>query len=189
MAALVPARTARQEMRLLAQRIDVSQKDEMAMMRGWLSDRGLAVPAEAADHLHHDVEGRPLHMPGMLTADEMARLADATGTAFERLFLEGMIKRHQGPHVVKELFGAGAAQKRSSSASRRMWTRPARRINRMNALLNASRPRTPDPSTYDFRLPTSRLPFSSSPLLPRPRTPRRPQARLLRRQRPPATSW
>lgn len=111
MAALVPSRTARQEMRLLAQRIDVSQKDEIAMMQGWLRERGFPVPIEGGDHQHHDAAGQPLQMPGMLTADEMARLADATGVAFERLFLEGMIRHHQGAlTMVKQLFSAGGAQ-------------------------------------------------------------------------------
>ena len=32
-------------------------------------------------------------MPGMLSAEEMARLAEAKGTAFDRLFLDGMIKQ------------------------------------------------------------------------------------------------
>jgi uncharacterized protein (DUF305 family) len=51
-------------------------------------------------------------MPGMLTADEMARLAEARGAAFDRLFLELMIKHHEGALVmVKELLAQpGAAQ-------------------------------------------------------------------------------
>jgi uncharacterized protein (DUF305 family) len=51
-------------------------------------------------------------MPGMLTADEMSRLAASSGTAFDRLFLEGMIKHHGGALImVQQLFSApGAAQ-------------------------------------------------------------------------------
>jgi uncharacterized protein (DUF305 family) len=51
-------------------------------------------------------------MPGMLTAEQMARLAAAEGPAFDRLFLEGMIQHHQGAlTMVKDLFKtAGAAQ-------------------------------------------------------------------------------
>jgi uncharacterized protein (DUF305 family) len=54
--------------------------------------------------------GAPM-MPGMLTADEMAKLAAAKGPEFDRLFLEGMIKHHGGAiTMVQELFktpGAG----------------------------------------------------------------------------------
>jgi len=35
MTALVPAGTARQEIRLLAERIEISQKDEIALMQRW----------------------------------------------------------------------------------------------------------------------------------------------------------
>lgn len=35
-------------------------------------------------------------MDGMLSSSEMNALKDATGVAFDRLFLEGMIKHHQG---------------------------------------------------------------------------------------------
>ena len=51
-------------------------------------------------------------MPGMLTADEMKRLAAASGPEFDRLFLEYMIKHHHGAlTMVKELFATpGAGQ-------------------------------------------------------------------------------
>jgi uncharacterized protein (DUF305 family) len=35
-------------------------------------------------------------MPGMLTPHQMQALAAARGTAFDRLFLQGMIQHHQG---------------------------------------------------------------------------------------------
>ena len=51
-------------------------------------------------------------MPGMLTSAEMAALAEARGPAFDRLFLEGMIKHHEGAlTMVKQLLATpGAAQ-------------------------------------------------------------------------------
>jgi uncharacterized protein (DUF305 family) len=114
MAALVPSRTARQDLTMLAQRIDVSQVDEMAMMRQWLRDRDEEVPAEASAHAAHGEHGAmtaPL-MPGMLSAEEMAALERSTGDAFVRRFLEGMIKHHQGAiTMVRALFATpGAAQ-------------------------------------------------------------------------------
>src|SRR5437868_10412216 len=44
MVALVPQRSASEDVRKLAQRIDVSQQDEMKMMREWLLARGQQVP-------------------------------------------------------------------------------------------------------------------------------------------------
>ena len=103
---LLASRTASENMRKLALRIEVSQADEIKMMQGWLETRGLEVPNEHAHHMH----GATL-MPGMLTPQEMDRLAGATGAEFDRLFLEFMIKHHEGALImVKELFvtpGAG----------------------------------------------------------------------------------
>ena len=106
MTALVATRSSSEAIRKLAQRIDLSQADEIKMMQEWLTGRGQKVPDQ---HAHH-APGATL-MPGMLTAEEMARLAQATGPEFDRLFLEFMIKHHEGAlTMVQDLFaqpGAG----------------------------------------------------------------------------------
>ena len=99
---LVPARTGSEAMHRLARRIEVSQKDEIAIMERWLERRGETVP----EGHHHG----PL-MPGMLTEEELSRLADATGDEFERLFLDLMIRHHEGALVmVEDLFSSGGGQ-------------------------------------------------------------------------------
>jgi uncharacterized protein (DUF305 family) len=134
MVALIPDRTGREDMRLLGHRIDVSQADEIKMMRHWLEVRRQDVPGEHAHHVH----GATL-MPGMLTPEEMERLAGAKGAEFDRLFLEGMIKHHGGAlTMVQELFGTpGAGQEveifsfaSDVDADQRM------EIERMGAMLN-----------------------------------------------------
>ena len=107
MTALLETRTKSDDMRKLAERIEVSQADEIKMMQHWLRDHGKPVPDEHAHHAH----GATL-MPGMLTPEEMARLAAAAGPEFDRMFLAFMIKHHQGALVmVKELFASpGAGQ-------------------------------------------------------------------------------
>lgn len=107
MTALVATRTSREDMRLLARRIDLSQGDEIALMGEWLKARG--VPPPEAPHAH---EGAP--MPGMLTAVEMQRLAEAKDAEFDRLFLDFMIRHHEGALVmVEELFAARGAGQQS----------------------------------------------------------------------------
>lgn len=105
MVALINDRTANPNMKMLGLRIQVSQDDEMDMMRKWLAERGAAIPGP---HAHHEPGG---FMPGMLTPEEMAALAAAKGVEFDRLFLQGMIKHHAGAiTMVEELFkspGAG----------------------------------------------------------------------------------
>jgi uncharacterized protein (DUF305 family) len=137
MVALIAARTSREDMRLLGKRIDVSQADEIRMMENWLRVRRQEVPGAHAMHMH----GATL-MPGMLTPEEMERLAAAKGAEFDRLFLEGMIKHHAGAlTMVDELFatpGAGQEVEIFSFASdvdadQRM------EIDRMGAMLNELR--------------------------------------------------
>lgn len=100
MTALLATRTRNDSMRKLALRIEVSQADEIRMMQEWLKRRGQEVPGEHAHHAH----GAKL-MPGMLTPDQMEHLAAAQGAEFDRLFLELMIRHHEGALImVKELF-------------------------------------------------------------------------------------
>jgi len=124
MTALVSARTRRAQLRLLAERIGVSQTDEMALMRRWLRAHGGSGDATAShdmsEHDGHDMSGTggiqlmPL-MPGMLSRTEMAALRAARGARFDRLFLEGMIRHHGGALTMVEqlLHAPGAAQESS----------------------------------------------------------------------------
>jgi uncharacterized protein (DUF305 family) len=106
MVELVPSRTAREDVRVLAGRIRLSQADEIGLMRRWLEGRGAHVPDEHAHHAH----GAAL-MPGMLTAGEMRQLSESRGEAFDRLFLELMIRHHEGAlTMVRTLFAAGGGQ-------------------------------------------------------------------------------
>jgi len=114
MAGWAPTHGARQDVAVLCERIVVGQRDEIAMMREWLGDRGLEVP-DATSTRHKMKMGDTVHemlMPGMLSDEEMAALDKARGPEFDRLFLEGMIKHHQGAiDMVDVLFKSyGAAQ-------------------------------------------------------------------------------
>ena len=114
MAGWAPTHGARQDVAILCERIVVGQRDEIAMMQGWLGDRGLEVP-DAASTRHKMKMGDMVHemlMPGMLSDEDMAALNVARGPEFDRLFLEGMIRHHQGAiDMVEVLFKSyGAAQ-------------------------------------------------------------------------------
>ncbi len=107
MTVLVEERTTRETMRLLSQRIALSQEDEINMMRDWLQSRDLEVPDLTAHH-EHDAE----LMPGMASPEQMQVLADAAGPAFDDLFLELMIEHHRGALTMVDslLDQRGAAQ-------------------------------------------------------------------------------
>jgi uncharacterized protein (DUF305 family) len=63
-------------------------------------------------HDGHGAHDAPADMPGLLTPAELAALARARGPEFDRLFLSGMIRHHQGAvTMVRQLFGTqGAGQ-------------------------------------------------------------------------------
>src|SRR5437764_1953322 len=83
-------------------------------MQTWLRDRGLPVPDATSTRHKMTMNGmtHEMLMPGMLTDEEMAELDKARGAEFDRLFLIGMIKHHQGAvDMVNDLFlRYGAAQ-------------------------------------------------------------------------------
>ena len=100
MAALVADRTNRPELIDVAGRINASQDDEIRFMQDWLRSRGEPVPDPTAHHAMHTTH----MMAGMATPEQMAELAAAEGTAFDRLFLTLMIAHHEGAvRMVEEL--------------------------------------------------------------------------------------
>jgi uncharacterized protein (DUF305 family) len=104
MTAMVDERAARDDLSLMADRMTISQVEEIAQLAAWLEDRGEDVPAEhAADH-----PGDDHAMPGMLTTEQLAHLEVARGEAFDELFLQYMILHHEGAvRMVEDLLTNG----------------------------------------------------------------------------------
>ena len=98
MAELVADRTNRPELIDVAGRIDVSQQDEIEFMQQWLRERGERMP-DPSDHGAMHTDHR---MAGMATPLQMADLAAAEATDFDRLFLQLMITHHDGAVTMVE---------------------------------------------------------------------------------------
>ena len=115
MAGLGPTHGASPPLRILTARTINAQEDEIATMQRWLRDRGQPVPEVQIEGTTLVVRGAgddALHMPGMLTPDQMRDLDQARGPDFDRRFLTYMIQHHRGAvTMVDHLFGTdGAAQ-------------------------------------------------------------------------------
>jgi uncharacterized protein (DUF305 family) len=149
MTALIPTRSSRQDIRMLGQRITVSQKDEIAMMQQWLRDRHQQVPARDAQPGRQTMAGNSMNMPGMamsdtlmpgmLTSEQLAELAKTNGDEFDKLFLADMIRHHEGALVmVKSLLGTtGSGQEAEVFRfASEVDTDQRAEIARMNALLD-----------------------------------------------------
>lgn len=119
MTALAAEHRAGTPLALMAERMDTSQSDEIDQFEEWLTARGEDVPPAPAvgdtdGHESHDAhEG----VPGMATTVELDELAAARGEAFDRLFLELMIRHHEGALLmVADLFAAGGGQEPAAFA-------------------------------------------------------------------------
>ena len=110
MARMAPTHGAGPQLLVLSGRIINAQNDEIALMQRWLRDRGQPVPDPS--HMDHGAHGMQMDMPGMATPAQLERLDAARGAEFDRVFLELMIRHHEGAIVmVQELFSSyGAAQ-------------------------------------------------------------------------------
>jgi uncharacterized protein (DUF305 family) len=105
MAELVKDRTNNESVVAVAGRILAGQADEITFMRSWLTERGEPV-AMAMDHSGHGGHGGHHMMSGMATSEQLAALAAAKGTEFDRQFLTLMIAHHEGAvDMVDELLG------------------------------------------------------------------------------------
>lgn len=113
MANWAPSRGARPDVRTLAGRIDVAQRDEIALMQRWLRERREMVPDPTHVIAGHQMQGASPSdtlMPGMLTPEQMKQLEAATGAEFDRLFLTFMIQHHQGAlTMVEQLWASPGA--------------------------------------------------------------------------------
>lgn len=104
MASFVPDGTETPGILRLAERIDASQEYEIGLMRRWLTDRGEAPPepepavSRKGRRAYTDAIGRA--MAGMASPTDMATLKAAREAEFDRLFLELMIRHHEGALVM-----------------------------------------------------------------------------------------
>ena len=90
MSKLAAKRTNNKTIIDLANRIDLSQVDEINFMESWLSSRDQnAHEMNHKDHMH-------MNMSGMATPAQIESLKNSNSTDFDRLFLQLMIKHHDG---------------------------------------------------------------------------------------------
>ncbi len=93
------------EVAALAEEIRAAQAPEIETMTDWLVGWDEEVPATSRDHAHAGhggEEGAEIEdaemagMPGMVSADQLAALEDASAAEFEQRWLELMVAHHEG---------------------------------------------------------------------------------------------
>lgn len=108
----------------LAKDIKDAQQPEIAQMKSWLAKAG--APLEM---------GHSMGMGGMLTDAQISTLSAATGTEFDKLFLQGMIAHHQGAiHMAQMVTDSRNAQ--AAALGKAIVESQTTQITYMQGLLN-----------------------------------------------------
>ena len=92
MSGFAETRSSNEEVKKLARQIYAEQEPEIAQMKIWLEKTNSSMDM-----------GHDMGMNGMLTDSEIEAMKSATGKAFDRLFLEGMIAHHEGAIHMAEM--------------------------------------------------------------------------------------
>ncbi|CAB4752928.1 unannotated protein [freshwater metagenome] len=98
----------------LMERIEAAQAPEIEQMTGWLEDWDQPVPdlgdmsgmgsGDMSDMDHSDMDMDNMDdMTGMMSAEDMADLEAAQGSAFEQMWLSMMIEHHEGAVEMAEV--------------------------------------------------------------------------------------
>jgi len=107
MSGFAETRSSNEEVKKLARQIYAEQEPEIAQMKLWLEKTNSSIDM-----------GHDMGMNGMLTDSEIEAMKSATGKAFDRLFLEGMIAHHEGAiHMAEMIVDSDNAEARKLGQS------------------------------------------------------------------------
>ncbi|VVJ16326.1 Uncharacterised protein [Amycolatopsis camponoti] len=95
MAKLVPSRSTDPKVVDLASRIAKAQDPEIQQMQSWLTSWGAGMSGMPG-MTHESMPGMSGSMPGMMSEEDMKKLEAAKGAEFDKMWLDMMIKHHQG---------------------------------------------------------------------------------------------
>ncbi|WP_404953137.1 DUF305 domain-containing protein [Streptomyces sp. 147326] len=132
MAGLAPSRAQSAEVKKLAEDIRKAQDPEIKTLSGWLTSWGEQVPAEG--EMDHSAHG----MAGMMSPQEMEKLKNSSGAAFDTAFMELMIKHHEGAVEMAKAEKAQGVFPDAKTMADAIVTAQSAEIEQMNKLLGRS---------------------------------------------------
>lgn len=125
MSTLAETHTTNPEILALAKQIKDAQAPEIEQMTSWLDSAGMGMDM-----------GHDMGMGGMLSEEQMAALENAQGTAFDKLYLEGMIAHHEGAlQMTKMITNSNNAEAKQLAAN--IVTSQTAEIDKMKQMLAA----------------------------------------------------
>ncbi|MGH3935688.1 MAG: DUF305 domain-containing protein [Pseudonocardiaceae bacterium] len=134
MSEMVVQRAGSPQVKDLAARIQSAQQPEIDQMTGFLRAWNATVPEvhSPMGGMDHGAGGA---MPGMMSGDQMQQLGQATGDAFDRMFLQMMITHHQGAVTMAETELKDGQNPQARQLAQRIIDAQQREIAEMQSLL------------------------------------------------------
>lgn len=118
------------EVKQRATAITAVQEPEMKQMTGWLTGWGKPVPSPS--HSDHSVEDS---IPGMMTEDEMHELGKTKGSMFDRVWIQMMIRHHQGAVTMAKAEQASGKSPATIALAKKIVTGQSAEVGRLKRLL------------------------------------------------------
>lgn len=128
--ALDPRANASPEVKLLAEGVQAAQAPEIAQMKQWLTAWGAPMEMDTMDG--HDMAA----MDGMMSNDDMTALGEASGTSFDTMWLEMMIRHHEGAIAMANTVKSSGADPQVETLADAIIAGQQAEIDKMQALLN-----------------------------------------------------
>ncbi|MDF3300881.1 DUF305 domain-containing protein [Streptomyces tropicalis] len=137
MAGLAPSRAKSQQVKDLAEKIEQAQAPEINTMSGWLRTWGAKVPGTGMSGMENmpGMAHSDSSMSGMMSDADMAELKGLSGAAFDRAFLQMMIRHHQGAIEMAKAEQAKGAYGPARTMAKSIVTSQSAEIAEMNAML------------------------------------------------------
>lgn len=132
MADMALKRATNAKVKALAPKIKAAQSPEIARLSGWLTGWGAPIPATAGQH---DMSGSGGQMDGMMSAQEMTDLGAATGSAFDRMWLQMMVRHRQGAVAMAKTELAQGTNPESKELAQSIIDSQSVEIAQMNSIL------------------------------------------------------
>lgn len=130
MASMAGYQATTPEVKQLATAIKAAQDPEIKLMSGWLTSWGKPVPTPS-----HGGHGGDEGMPGMMTEEEMSDLGKQKGSMFDRMWIQMMIKHHQGAVTMAKTEQADGQDAASIALAKKIQAAQTAEIATMQRLL------------------------------------------------------
>ncbi len=137
MSEMAAQRTVLPQVKDLAARVQAAQQPEIDQLRGFL--RAWNTPVRSADSpmggMGQMDHGTSDAMPGMMSGEEMHQLEQASGAAFDQMFLHMMISHHKGAVMMAQTELSNGQSPDARQLAQRIIDAQQREITEMRTLL------------------------------------------------------